>query len=162
MAWYVEDLQGAIAQIDRVSVGRDLGDRPRTRHVAALRHAGWQSTTQRLGCKLLADTLIGEAFRTAACVVRVHCHDRAELSVAPNVIEVCVRVQYGHGKVGELGDDVRNLSDPHSRVEEKGALRAEHQVRDDFLPLTRLVDRDHTLAHGPHFEPVGVHLHPDE
>ena len=71
---------------------------------------------------------------------------------------MAVGVEDAHWLVGKLADDKPDLPDAVACIEEHSRLRADDEIRDDLLPLERLINCPNIGRHLVDLEPVIAYM----
>jgi len=146
------DFQRAIAEFEFVAVVDILGDVPGFGAICFAIEA--------LG-KLAANLTRSEFILSIGCgtlgilaaEIRVHGIDGVELPVAADMVIVRVRIQHDDRESCEPRDQLADVTDAHTGVEEQGFLFAEDEVGDDFFGLVRFVDGEGIRRNFVNLEP---------
>jgi hypothetical protein len=153
-----DDFELAAAEIDAIAIANRPRDLPRTNRIRIRANATRQSSANALRSKSVARVDVGLAFSVLSTVGDVLIENFREFEITASVVEMRVRVQHAYRQFRELRHNILDAGHSKPGVEEKCAIMAEDQVRDDFFELVRLVDRKNVGTNPVDLEPVTVNL----
>ena len=160
MSGRFQDLQLPPANVNDVALGDDLADRKRMTVILVLDESVRQRLPDPAFTNKFGHVLVWTAKCTSASKLGIRFVNGFELIIAADVIVVCVRIQPDDVQVGKLIDHASHVSDAKAGIKQECAVVAAYQERNDFLKLTRLVDREDPVDNPVHLEPIIVDSDP--
>ena len=142
-----------VRKIDSLTVAHDVRYFPRTNCKTRRLHTLGKRSTNSLGNQRVTRVFVWRSIGIRARVLRVFAVEFDELRVPSHVVEMGVRVDRDYRQLRQALDDLSDFAHAQPRIEQQRSLLTDDQVRDHFLKLMRLVNREHPRTNPVDLEP---------